>query len=47
MIVESQPTQPEPEVRPPDTGAGKSFRSFRFDVAPVLQAIDAGFRSPM
>ncbi|RXI09131.1 hypothetical protein DVH24_023275 [Malus domestica] len=47
MMVESQPTKPEPEVRPPDTGAGNSFRNFRFDVAPVLQAIDAGFRSPM
>ncbi|XP_048446807.1 mRNA-decapping enzyme subunit 2 isoform X1 [Pyrus x bretschneideri] len=47
MIVESQPTKPEPEVHPPDTEAGKSFRNFRFDVTPVLQAIDAGFRSPM
>ncbi|XP_008377576.3 mRNA-decapping enzyme subunit 2-like isoform X2 [Malus sylvestris] len=47
MIVESQSTKPEPEVRPSETGPGESFRNFRFDVAPILQAIDAGFRSSM
>ncbi|TQD74746.1 hypothetical protein C1H46_039719 [Malus baccata] len=47
MIVENQSTKPEPEVRPSETGPGESFRNFRFDVAPILQAIDAGFRSSM
>ncbi|XP_024024246.1 mRNA-decapping enzyme subunit 2 [Morus notabilis] len=43
-IPETQPTKPpEPEIPPPDTGPGKSFRNFRFDTASILQAMEAGF----
>lgn len=45
MIVESQTTKPEPVVYPPDTGPGRSFRNFRFDVRPILQALEAVFSS--
>ncbi|KAL5569316.1 hypothetical protein UlMin_025891 [Ulmus minor] len=47
IITESQPAKPEPAVihPPPDTGPGKSFRSFRFDTASILQAMEAGFSS--
>lgn len=43
MIMESQPTKPEPDVHPPNIGPGKSFRNFRFDTASILQAMEAGF----
>lgn len=45
MIPETQPTRPEPDIHPPDTGPGKSFRNFRFDTASILQAMEAGFSS--
>ncbi|XP_065871579.1 mRNA-decapping enzyme subunit 2 [Euphorbia lathyris] len=41
--TETQSTKPVPEIHPPDTGPGKSFRKFRFDTAGILQAMDAGF----
>ncbi|KAF3433932.1 hypothetical protein FNV43_RR25035 [Rhamnella rubrinervis] len=43
MITESQSSKPEPDVVVLDVGPGKSFRSFRFDTAPILQAMEAGF----
>ncbi|XP_024167744.1 mRNA-decapping enzyme subunit 2 isoform X1 [Rosa chinensis] len=43
MIMESQSTKPELDVHPPDIGPGKSFRNFRFNTAPILQAMEAGF----
>ena len=43
MITESQSSRPEPDVVVLDVGPGKSFRSFKFDTASILQAMEAGF----
>lgn len=42
--IESQPIKVVADVLPPpDACPGKSFRNFRFDTAPIFQAIDAAF----
>jgi hypothetical protein len=43
ITTESQSTKPEPDVHPPDTGPGRSFRNFRFDTPSILQAMEAAF----
>ncbi|XP_050210748.1 mRNA-decapping enzyme subunit 2 [Mercurialis annua] len=43
QIMEVRSTKPVTDIHPPDTGPGKSFRSFRFDTAGILQAMEAGF----
>ncbi|XP_021897739.1 mRNA-decapping enzyme subunit 2 [Carica papaya] len=43
-VAESQSAKPVSD-RPPETGAGKSFRNFKFNTAAILQAMEAGFSS--
>ncbi|KAF5197517.1 mRNA-decapping enzyme subunit [Thalictrum thalictroides] len=41
--MECQMTKQTADVSPIDTGPGKSFRNFKFDVASILQSMAAGF----
>ncbi|KAF5467124.1 hypothetical protein F2P56_016984 [Juglans regia] len=43
MIMESQSTKAEADVYKPETGPGKSLRNFRFDIGPILQAMEVAF----
>ncbi|KAG6734485.1 hypothetical protein I3842_01G274500 [Carya illinoinensis] len=43
MILESQSTKAEADVYKPETVPGKSLRNFRFDIGPILQAMDVAF----
>lgn len=40
---DAKPMKPASDAKPMDTGPGMSFRTFRFDLAPVLQAFDTAF----
>ncbi|CAH9141851.1 unnamed protein product [Cuscuta epithymum] len=43
-VAECQSSKPAIiDEKPYDTGPGRSFRNFQFDIAPILQAIDAAF----
>lgn len=44
-VMDSQPTKPEPDSHALDVGPGRSFRTFRFDTAPILHAMEAAFSS--
>ncbi|XP_015583083.1 mRNA-decapping enzyme subunit 2 [Ricinus communis] len=43
QIMEARSMKAGTDSHPPDTGPGKSFRSFRFDIGGILQAMEAGF----
>ncbi|CAH9077329.1 unnamed protein product [Cuscuta europaea] len=46
-VAESQPSKLTiTNKKPFDTGPGRSFRSFQFDIAPILHAIDTAFCLP-
>ncbi|KAL0283436.1 UNVERIFIED_CONTAM: decapping enzyme subunit [Sesamum angustifolium] len=42
-IAESQPSKPVADVLAPDSHPGRSFRNFRFDTGPIIQAVEAAF----
>ncbi|KAL8538596.1 hypothetical protein ACS0TY_000567 [Phlomoides rotata] len=41
--AESQPSKTVADVHPPEARPSRSFRNFRFDTAPILQAVDSAF----
>ncbi|XP_057979601.1 mRNA-decapping enzyme subunit 2 [Malania oleifera] len=43
QIAESQSTKSASDAQTSDVGPGKSFRNFRFDIAPVLQVMETTF----
>lgn len=43
VAVERQPSKTIPDVHPPEAQPVSTFRSFRFDTGPILQAVDAAF----
>ncbi|KAK6933361.1 NUDIX hydrolase domain [Dillenia turbinata] len=43
MIANSQFNKSGSDFQSSDTGPGKSFRNFKFDVGPILKAMEAGF----